>query len=277
MLGGLAQLVLSGPVLLAMPVAAAAGAVTFLSPCCLPLVPGYLSYVTGMSGSAPDTANEDRGHYQQAIEGGGIATAVTEKPKSHGSVMLGALLFVLGFSTLFSIEGVAVSSVGDALISEQQVISRVLGCAIIVLGLMFMGILSRFTISGRIIRLSYRPRAGLAGAPLLGFMFGLAWTPCSGPTLTAVMALGENSGTALRGGLLAFTYALGIGIPFLMMAAALHRGVHLFGFAKRHARLITQIGGLMLITVGVLEVTGLWAVAIIWLKVHWLVSYTSPI
>jgi cytochrome c-type biogenesis protein len=306
--GGVEHLVLSGPVLLAIPVAAAAGAITFLSPCCLPLVPGYLSYVTGMSGSAADTADAEpelvRAGAATATAGAATAAVgpsvaasaagpgaaaigpgsagpgpalavVPAQPRSR--VVLGTLLFVLGFSALFAVEGITVSSVGDALASHADGLSRILGAVIILLGLMFMGVFDRFTVAGRIFRPSYRPRAGLAGAPLLGVMFGLSWTPCIGPTLTAVLVLGENSGTALRGGVLAFVYGLGIGIPFLIVAFAFQRGVTVFGWARRHARLITQIGGVMLIAVGVLEVTGMWASAIVWLKVHWLSGYTPPI
>jgi cytochrome c-type biogenesis protein len=292
--GGVEHLVLSGPVLLAIPVAAAAGAITFLSPCCLPLVPGYLSYVTGMSGSAASAVAETEPEIESAdtvtvagaavvATAGGPATASATitvarpaaQPRSR--VMLGTLLFVLGFSALFAVEGIAVSSIGDALARHADGLARILGGVIILLGLMFMGAFDRFSVAGRIFRPSYRPRAGVAGAPLLGILFGLSWTPCIGPTLTAVLLLGENSGTALRGGVLAFVYGLGIGIPFLIMAFAFQRGVTLFGWARRHARLITQIGGLMLIAVGVLEVTGAWASAIIWLKVHWLSGYTPPI
>jgi cytochrome c-type biogenesis protein len=309
-MSGVAHLITSGPVLLAMPVAAAAGAITFLSPCCLPLVPGYLSYVTGMSGAAASTvpeADQDPGATTASaatstLDGtAGIAagsaavtadaaavatarpvavataarTGAAAQPRSR--VMLGTLLFVLGFSALFALEGIAVSSIGDALALHADGLSKILGGVIILLGLMFMGAFDRFTLAGRIFRPAYRPRAGLAGAPLLGVMFGLSWTPCIGPTLTAVLVLGENSGTALRGGVLAFVYALGLGIPFLIMAFAIQRGATVFGFARRHARLITRIGGLMLITVGVLEVTGAWATAIIWLKVHWLSGYNAPI
>jgi cytochrome c-type biogenesis protein len=288
--GGVEHLVLSGPVLLAIPVAAAAGAVTFLSPCCLPLVPGYLSYVTGMSGSAAGAAEVGRepatadvgpaAVAASASAGGSAGTTITIAPplrQPRSRVMLGTLLFVLGFSALFAVEGITVSSIGDALASHADGLSRILGGVIILLGLVFMGVFDRFTIAGRIFRPSYRPRAGLAGAPVLGVLFGLSWTPCIGPTLTAVLLLGENSGTALRGGVLAFVYGLGIGIPFLIMAFAFQRGATVFGWARRHARLITQIGGLMLIAVGVLEVTGAWASAIIWLKVHWLSGYTPPI
>jgi cytochrome c-type biogenesis protein len=286
MSGGIEHLVLSGPVLLAIPVAAAAGAITFLSPCCLPLVPGYLSYVTGMSGSAATPAGEGTAGAAEtaaAATAGEAGTTLTiaappaaaKPPRSR--VMLGTLLFVLGFSVLFAVEGIAVSSVGVALETHADGLSRILGAVIILLGLMFMGAFDRFTIAGRIFRPSYRPRAGLAGAPVLGVLFGLSWTPCIGPTLAAVLLLGENSGTALRGGVLAFVYGLGIGIPFLIVAFAFQRGVTVFGWARRHARLITRIGGLMLIAVGVLEVTGAWASAITWLKVHWLNSYTPPI
>jgi cytochrome c-type biogenesis protein len=295
MSGGLAHLITSGPVLLAIPVAAAAGAITFLSPCCLPLVPGYLSYVTGMSGTAASAAGPAASPGALGAEGpagagtavalaaagGGsltaTATPVRAQVQPHSRVMLGTLLFVLGFSALFAVEGIAVSSIGDALQTHADGLSKILGIVIILLGLMFMGAFDRFSFAGRIFRPAFRPRAGLAGAPLLGVMFGLSWTPCIGPTLAAVLVLGENSGTALRGGLLAFVYALGLGVPFLIVAFAFQRGVSIFGFARRHARLITRIGGLMLITVGVLEVTGVWANAIQWLQTHWLNGYTTPI
>jgi cytochrome c-type biogenesis protein len=290
MSGGLAHLITSGPVLLAIPVAAAAGAITFLSPCCLPLVPGYLSYVTGMTGTAaggPDSAGAAPGVPAEtpadiAAGGGGSGVAVTTAPvrvraQPRSRVMLGTLLFILGFSALFAVEGIAVSSIGVVLQTHADVLSKILGAVIILLGLMFMGVFDRFSFAGRIFRPAYRPRAGLAGAPLLGVMFGLSWTPCIGPTLAAVLVLGENSGTALRGGLLAFVYALGLGIPFLIVAFAFQRGVTVFGWARRHARLITRVGGVMLIAVGVLEVTGVWASAIQWLQTHWLSGYTTPI
>jgi cytochrome c-type biogenesis protein len=305
MSGGVEHLVLSGPVLLAVPVAVAAGAITFLSPCCLPLVPGYLSYVTGMSGTSVESADTAEAAAADGVPATADAGAVGARPASaragsghggsttgtvtanaveaarppaaRGRVMLGTLLFVLGFSVLFALEGVTVSSIGDALASHSAVLTKVLGGVIIVLGLLFMGAFDRFSFAGRIVRPSFRPRAGLAGAPLLGVLFGLGWTPCIGPTLSAVLLLGSNSGTALRGGLLAFVYGLGIGIPFLIVAFAFQRGVSVFGFARRHARLITRIGGVMLIAVGLLEVTGAWASAVLWLKEHWLTSYTSPL
>jgi cytochrome c-type biogenesis protein len=304
--GGVEHLILSGPVLLAIPVAAAAGAVTFLSPCCLPLVPGYLSYLTGMSGTAAAGSRDAGPVPAPALARAGAAAAVvapigaaaaepaegpaTDLPvataapavalltrPARGRVVFGTLLFVLGFSALFAVEGVTVATVGDALLRHREGLTQALGGLIILLGLLFIGLFDRFSFAGRIIKPTVRPRAGLAGAPLLGVLFGLGWTPCSGPTLSAVLLLGSTSGTAVRGGLLAFVYALGIGIPFLVVAFAFSRGATVFGFARRHARLITRIGGVMLIAVGLLEVTGAWQSAITWLQVHWLSGYTTSL
>jgi cytochrome c-type biogenesis protein len=287
MLAGIEHLVAAGPLVLAIPVAAAAGAVTFLSPCCLPLVPGYLSYLTGMSGAGAaervpaEPAAMPAGTAAVAA-GGGTGTAVIAAgpalaPSIRGRAVLGTLLFVLGFSAVFAVEGIALGSLGHALYLHAQILTRVLGVLVILLGLMFAGLLDRFTFAGRIFRPQFRPQAGLAGAPVLGVMFGLSWTPCIGPTLGVVLTLALNSGTAARGALLAFVYALGLGIPFLIVAFAVQRGVSMFGFARRHARLITQIGGLLLIVVGLAEVTGAWQSAISWLQAHWLAGLNSPL
>ncbi len=275
------SLVSSGPLILAVPVAAAAGAVTFLSPCCLPLVPGYLSYVTGMSGAgsagsaASQAGAEPAAARLASAQAVGVQPAGARLPRSR--VVAGTALFVLGFSALYTSYGLAFGGLGTALRAHQQVLTQVLGALTIVLGLLFAGVLDRFTFTGRIIRPSLRPRAGLAGAPLLGLLFGLGWSPCIGPTLTAVLTLAETSGTAVRGAFLAFVYCLGLGIPFLIVALAFQRGMGAFGFARRHARLITGIGGGLLVLVGVLEVTGAWSAAITWLQVHWVQGYSAPI
>jgi cytochrome c-type biogenesis protein len=294
------NLVSSGPLILAIPVAAAAGALTFLSPCCLPLVPGYLSYITGMSGvdagaGGRDARRPDGATESAAVEGGGAAavavaeggsggvtTATVTAANAPGSALTGravagTALFVLGFSAVFAVYGLAFGGLGHLLRAHNTGLTQVLGVITILLGLMFAGAFDRFSFAGRIFRPSARPRAGLAGAPLLGVMFGFGWTPCIGPTLTAVLALSETSGTAARGAFLAFVYGLGLGIPFLIVAAAFQRAVNVLGFFRRNARLVSRIGGALLVVVGVLEVTGAWTSAIAWLHTHWLTSYNTPL
>ena len=282
------QLVTSGPLILALPVAAAAGAVTFLSPCCLPLVPGYLSFVTGMAGadgtapgpgsSAAATAAGGAG----VTDGSGVAVAApplaaTAAVPPRGRVVAGTALFVLGFSVVFVAYGAALGGLGHLLTGHARLLTQVLGGLTILLGLLFAGAFDRFSFAGRIVRPSARPKAGLAGAPLLGVMFGLGWTPCIGPTLTAVLALSAASGTAARGAVLAFVYALGLGVPFLLVSFGFQAAMRAFAFFRRHARLVTRIGGAMLICVGLLEVTGAWSSFMAWLQVHWVGSYQPPI
>ncbi|MGD0243094.1 MAG: cytochrome c biogenesis protein CcdA [Streptosporangiaceae bacterium] len=287
-MSGVSQLVTSGPLILALPVAAAAGAVTFLSPCCLPLVPGYLSFVTGMAGAggSPVTAAPVQATAVPAADGSGIAVAappVAAPPRTgatvppRGRVVAGTALFVLGFSVVFVAYGAALGGLGHLLTGHARLLTRVLGGLTIVLGLLFAGALDRFSFAGRIVRPAVRPRAGLAGAPLLGVMFGLGWTPCIGPTLTAVLALSASTGTVARGGVLAFVYALGLGVPFLLVSFGFQASMRAFAFFRRHARLVTQIGGAMLICVGLLEVTGAWSTFMAWLQVHWVSNYQPPI
>ncbi len=292
MSGGIGQLVVSGPLPLAIPVALAAGAVSFISPCCLPLVPGYLSYVAGMSGAdaesaAAGTIARPTGAAAAAVATGGAVPALVAAPSetaiaatpaaSRGRTVAGTALFVAGFSLLYASYGAALGGLGAALLSRQQVLLQVLGGLTILLGLLFAGVFDRFPLAGRMLRPSARPRAGLAGAPLLGVMFGLGWTPCIGPTLAAVLSLALTTGSAARGAFLAFTYGLGIGIPFLIVAALFQQGARKSSFGRRHARLVTQVGGALLVIVGVMQVSGVWAAAMTWLKVHWVSGYQPPL
>ena len=277
------QLVTSGPLILALPVAAAAGAVTFLSPCCLPLVPGYLSFVTGMAGAGgPASGPVPPAAPAAAVaDGSGVAVAAPPLPAAatappRGRVVAGTALFVLGFSVVFVAYGAALGGLGHLLTGHARVLTQVLGGLTILLGLLFAGAFDRFSFAGRIVRPSARPKAGLAGAPLLGVMFGLGWTPCIGPTLTAVLALSAASGTAARGAVLAFVYALGLGVPFLLVSFGFQAAMRAFAFFRRHARLVTRIGGAMLICVGLLEVTGAWSTFMAWLQVHWVSNYQPP-
>jgi cytochrome c-type biogenesis protein len=290
-MSGAAQLVTSGPLILALPVAAAAGAVTFLSPCCLPLVPGYLSFVTGMAGAsgsspAPAAVLAPSSASSSALsgDGGGPAVAVAAPPAvvppaspPRMRVVAGTALFVLGFSVVFVAYGAALGGLGHLLTGHARLLTRILGGLTILLGLLFAGVFDRFSFAGRIVRPSARPRAGLAGAPLLGVMFGLGWTPCIGPTLTAVLALSASSGTVARGALLAFVYALGLGVPFLLVSFGFQLAMRAFAFARRRARLVTRIGGAMLVCVGLLEVTGAWSTFMAWLQVHWVSNYQPPL
>ena len=214
--------------------------------------------------------------------GGAVATATVAAPRTPGAAptgraVAGTALFVAGFSAVFAVYGLAFGGLGHLLRAHDTGLTQVLGGVTIVLGLMFAGAFDRFSFAGRIFRPSARPRAGLAGAPLLGVMFGFGWTPCIGPTLTAVLALSETSGTAARGAFLAFVYGLGLGIPFLIVAGAFQRAVNVLGFFRRNARLVSRIGGAMLVLVGVLEVTGAWTSAIAWLHTHWFSGYSSPL
>ena len=280
------NLVTSGPLILAIPVAAAAGAVTFLSPCCLPLVPGYLSYITGMSGAgaagSAAAGTGAAGPAAAAAEGGAVTTRTRAAVSgaatpARGRAVAGTALFVVGFSLVFAVYGLALGGLGQLLKAHNTGLTQILGGITILLGLMFAGAFDRFSFAGRIFRPSARPKAGLAGAPLLGVMFGVGWSPCIGPTLTAVLTLSAASGTAARGAFLAFIYGLGLGIPFLIVAVAFQRVVNVLGFFRRNARLVSRIGGAMLVIVGILEVTGAWTSAINWMRDHWIGSYQLPL
>ena len=261
-----AGLVTDGPLLVAAAVAALVGLVSFASPCVLPLVPGYLSYVTGLVGSGTTTAPAP------APTGAGpTATAVAEAVDTRpprGRMVLGALLFVLGFTAVFVTVGTAIGGLGRLLLVHNDVITRVLGVVVIVVGLAFLG---RIPLLQRTTRLSLRPAAGLAGAPLLGVVFGLGWTPCLGPTLAAVYSLAATEATAGRGAVLSVAYCLGLGVPFVLVAIGARWAVGATTFLRRHARAVTRTGGAILVLVGVLLVTGAWTEMMQWLR-SWLAA-----
>ncbi|MGY1694937.1 cytochrome c biogenesis CcdA family protein [Geodermatophilus sp. SYSU D00814] len=256
-----AALVTDGPLLVAAAVAALVGLVSFASPCVLPLVPGYLSYVTGLVGSgtrAPSPAPAGTG---------ATATAVrTDERSPRGRMVLGALLFVLGFTAVFVAVGTAFGGLGRLLVQYDDVITRVMGVVVIVVGLAFLG---KLPFLQRTARLSVRPAAGLAGAPLLGVVFGLGWTPCLGPTLSAVYSLAYTEATAGRGALLSVAYCLGLGVPFVLVALGARWAVGATAFLRRHARAVTRFGGAVLVVVGLLLVTGAWTEMMGWLR-SWL-------
>jgi cytochrome c-type biogenesis protein len=229
---------MNGSLLLAIPVALLAGLVSFFSPCVVPLLPGYLSYATGLSGA--DLADARRGR-----------------------MLAGSLLFVLGFSFVFVSFGTLIGVVGDWLFTYQRPITIVLGCFTIVLGLVFLGVLPWMQ---RDVRVHRVPAVGLLAAPLLGILFGLGWAPCIGPTLAAVLSLAAQEGTAGRGALLSLVYCLGLGLPFMLAALAYRRMLGTIGWVRRHQRWVTAFGGLMLVAVGLLLVTGWWDVLVGWLQ-----------
>lgn len=268
--GSISDIVLSGPLLLALGIAAVAGAVSFFSPCCLPLVPGYLSYVAGIAGSErTGTTNAPAAPTPQASTASDVGCGSSERTgtavlapntpaPARSRTVLGAVLFVAGFSAVFTSYGAAFGAFGSLLIIHQELLVRVLGVLTIVLGLMFTGLLWRIPLAGRTFRFTYKPRAGLAGAPLVGALFGLGWTPCIGPTLAAVLTLATSSADAGRGAALSLAYSAGLGIPFILAAMSVQKVMRSFGWARRHTRGIMIFGGGMLILLGLLQVTGLW-------------------
>ena len=243
--------VTDGSLLVAVPVAVVAGLVSFLSPCVLPLVPGYLSFVTGLSGAELG----ERAPTREPGPASGDLLERTEAPVRRGRVLLGASLFVLGFSAVFVTSGALFGGLGSLLLEHQTVVDRVLGVLTVVMGLAFLGVVPGMQ---REVRLHRLPSPGLAGAPLLGVLFGVGWTPCLGPTLAAVQTLAYREASAGRGALLTAAYCLGLGVPFLLTAVAMRRALGAFAVVKRHYAVVMRVGGVLLIVVGLLLVSGLW-------------------
>jgi len=251
------ETVTSGSLLLAAPIAFAAGVVSFLSPCVLPLVPGYLSFITGLTGA--ELAGEEPANAASAgAPAGATAVKVHDAEalvRTKGRVLLGSLLFVLGFTFVFVSYGALFGALGQALVQYQQTISKVLGLLVIVMGLAFLGLVPGFQREFRVHRM---PTIGLWGAPVLGVLFGLGWTPCIGPTLGAVQTLAFTEASAARGALLSFVYCLGLGLPFVVVGLLFRRAMGTIGWVRRHSLLVMRIGGAMLVAIGFLLITGLW-------------------
>lgn len=216
--------IFSGVLVAAFPFAFIAGVISFLSPCVLPLVPGYLSFAAGFS-------------------------------VSRGKVFLGSLLFVLGFSLVFVSFGAIFGGLGNTLSANEEIISRVLGVVTIFLGFIFYG---RFPFSPTI-RPKMRTTGGLVGAPLLGVLFGIGWTPCIGPALAAVQTLAFQESSAVRGAILSFGYCLGLGLPFILSGLFLDKSTKIRSVIYRRGYLISKIGGIFLIAIGILQVLGVWS------------------
>lgn len=260
-----------GPLIVAVGVAALAGLVSFLSPCVLPLVPGYLSYVTGLAGADLDAAiGRPRLATTPPADGAGGGVAVltaaeteTATRRGRGRVLAGTLLFIAGFSAVFITSGVIVASIGESLLRYDRTLEMVVGALIVVLGIAFLGLIPGMQRELRVHRL---PAAGLLGAPVFGAVFALSWVPCVGPTLGAVLGLAAAGGNTGRAVVLAAAYCLGIGLPFVAFGLGFRRLIGVFTVVRRNSRWVTRIGGAMLILVGLALLTGAWSDFTIWLR-----------
>jgi cytochrome c-type biogenesis protein len=235
----------SGPLIIAAGVAALAGLVSFLSPCILPLVPGYLSYVTGMAGADLDDA--------------------LNRPTNaaRGRIILGTAGFIAGFTAVFIVTTVILANIGHTLLAHERTVQLVVGILIIVLGLAFLGLVPG---AYRELRIHRLPSAGLASAPVLGAVFGLSWTPCTGPTLGAVLSMTVVEGTTARAVTLTIAYCLGLGLPFLIFGLAFRKVIGLHKAVRRNSVWVTRFGGAMLILVGLALATGVWDLFLNWLR-----------
>ena len=213
----------SGTILAALPIAIIAGLISFLSPCVLPLVPGYVAYATGFA-------------------------------STKGRVLLGSVLFVAGFTFIFTSFGLAFGGLGSAISSHQEVITRILGVFTILMGAVFLGLFP----FAPTIKPKISTTGGIAGAPLLGFLFGLGWTPCIGPALAAVYSLSFTESSATRGAILSVGYSIGLGIPFILSGLFLDKSKRVRNYLVSKGAVISKAGGVFLMVIGLMQVTGAW-------------------
>jgi cytochrome c-type biogenesis protein len=240
MINFIVEQILSGFMLAAFPLAVLAGIISFLSPCVLPLVPGYLAFAAGFS-------------------------------RARGRVFLGSLLFVLGFTALFVSYGALFGQLGSEVAANEEIITRVLGVFTILMGVIFLGAFPMMpTVKPKI-----STSGGLIGAPILGFLFGVGWTPCIGPALATVQTLAFQESSAVRGAILSFGYCLGLGLPFIATGVYFDKSEPLRKFLVKRGKFISQIGGVFLILIGVLQVTGAWGDLMISLRS--LISEFTPV
>lgn len=268
------ETVRDGALLVAIPIAFAAGVLSFLSPCVLPLVPVYLSYITGMSAAdlaarGATGASASEGSPASPTTAGNAAVAIQARPEvavetavihPMRRVVLGSLGFVLGTAVVFVSFGALFGSFGRALREHELGLAQIFGVLTIILGLVLGGAFSRVQLVQKDVRIHRLPATGLLAGPLLGFTFALGWTPCIGPTLGSVLSLSASSShaSAARGAVLSLVYCLGLGIPLLISGLAFNRAMNTFAVIKRHYRTLMVSGGAMLVMLGILQVTGVW-------------------
>lgn len=284
-----AHLAASGPLLVAIPIALLAGVVSFLSPCMLPLVPGYLSYVTGLAGrdivaTIAPSGSSDTTPEPVPVESGGLDPSLAARPviprresqllgAARGRLLAGSALFVAGFTAVFVSTGALFGGLGALLISHALLLERVLGIGVIALGLSYLG---KIPFLQRERRWHAFPNGGVAAAPALGALFGLGWTPCIGPTLAAVLSLAADTGSAGRGALLTAVYSMGLGLPFIGVALGMRRVLRGLAWVRRHRLVVMRVGGVLLIGTGLVLVTGLWNELTIQMRL-WVSGVTPPI
>ncbi|CAL4859005.1 cytochrome c biogenesis protein CcdA [Microbacterium sp. MM2322] len=244
------SIVADGSLWFAIPIAALAGLVSFLSPCVLPLVPGYLGFLGGaMTPREPRTRSTD-------AAAGAVATRVRTEAPPRGRLLVGVALFIAGFTVVFLAMGIFAGTLGRVFIEYQDLITRILGLVVIVMGLIFIGV---FGFAQKIYRPQLTQNLGIVGAPLLGLAMGIGWAPCIGPTLATILSMAYSQADPLRAGTLAVAYSLGLGIPFVLLALGAGWATRSVAFVRRHIRIVNIVGGVLLVALGVLMVTGAWA------------------